>query len=163
MPDAILGLPECDATIYERIGRIASEWSWVESLLAEMLSHFCRADAGAMYVITQNVSSSTVSSWLKTLTEIRISDLQSRSVILDLLNEIDHVRAERNTVVHGLWSGYEAPGFGIVRTMRWDRAEVARTEMHSIADLDALIAHIRSIQLGLGNLGIRMGFLVLRT
>lgn len=139
IPDPILGASDCDPGIYERIGRIATEWSWVELLLSDMLSYFCRAESGSMYVITQSVSISSIIGWLQTLVEIKVQDLQTRDTLLDLLREIDSLRTERNTAVHGIWLGGGAPVFAMVQTMRWGRAEVVKSQMNSISDLDDVI------------------------
>lgn len=152
MPHPLLDTAPPEAPIYERIGKIASEWAWVELLLAEMLARFCQADPGAMYVVTQSVSGSTMTDWLRTLTQIKVKDLTSCKAILDLLTEIDDARTERNTVVHGVWKAHQEPGFGWVQTMRWDRSEVVKTELWSLSDLDEVIEHIERIQLMLGNL-----------
>jgi hypothetical protein len=163
MPDAILGERAPSAEVYRRIGQVAAEWGWVEQLLADMLAHFCHAEPGAIYVLTQNVSNSTVGSWLRTLIDIKIKDAHFAKIIADLLTEVDDARTERNVIVHGLWRGHEeGDGFAWVQTLRWDRAEVARDELWSLADLDESIDNIQKIQLMLSNLGVRMGFLKLQ-
>ncbi len=159
MPNKILDAKEPSPEIHQRIGKVASEWAWVEHLLAEMLAHFCRADHGAMYVITQNVSAATVTGWLRTLTEIQVKDVASAKVILDLLSEVDDARAERNTIIHGTWTSSDDPSAAFVRTFKWERQEVSRSELWSIDDLDDLLNRLTNIQLMLGNLGLSMGFL----
>lgn len=163
MPDPIFAVTPPDKEIYERIGMVASEWSWVESLLGEFLSNLCRADPGAMYVITQSVSTATITDWLKTLIQIKFEDDNSRKVVLDLLNEIDTTRGERNTVVHGLWRGHGTPGFAWVRTARWDRSEVVKEELWSNADLDDLVVDIQQKALDLGKIGVQLGFCKIKT
>jgi hypothetical protein len=159
MTDPIFGVTDPDPEIYARIGKVATNWSRVETLMGEMLAHFCSADHGSMYVITQNVSNSTVVGWLRTLTEVRVKERDVSDVILNLLTEIDDTRAERNVVVHGIWRGHDAPGFAHVRTVRWERRDVAREELWSSNDLDDLISQIERLQLKLGNLGVTLGFL----
>jgi hypothetical protein len=162
MPNPILGATAPDTEIYTRIGKVAAEWAWIEILLAEMLAHSCHADPGAMYVITQNVSAATITDWLRTLTQIQIKDAPSATVILNLLNEIDDARGERNTIVHGTWFAADEPGFAWLQTFKWERQEVARSELWSTGDLDAVIDNLTTIQLMLSNLGITMGFLKLQ-
>jgi hypothetical protein len=163
MPDPLFQAVPPEPAIYERVGRIAAEWSWVEMLLGETLSHFCHADPGSMYVITQNVSAATVTDWLRTLVQIKVKEDTSAKIILDLLTEIDAARAERNTVVHGVWRAHEEPGFGWVQTFRWERSEVVKNELWSLADLDAVAEDLMRLQLMLGNLGIKLGFLKPKT
>jgi hypothetical protein len=159
MATSLLGSIDVPPDFQQRIGRIAVEWSWIEMLLGEMLAHFCRADHGSMYVITQSVSGSTITDWLRTLAQIKVKDDAGRKVITDLLAEVDTARSERNTYVHGIWNGHEECSLATVQTFKWDRAEVAQTAVCSIPDLDDVIAHLESVQLMLGNLGLRMGFL----
>lgn len=158
MANPILGVIDPGSDIYQRIGKVAIEWAWIEILLGEMLSHFCRADPGAMYVITQTVSAATITSWLRTLTQIQVHDGDSAKVISDLLNDVDDARSERNTIVHGIWWAADDPGFAWVQTARWEREEVTRSELWSIGDLDATIANMNAIQLMLANLGIKLDF-----
>jgi hypothetical protein len=163
MPDPILDVKEPGPEIYQRIGQVAADWAYVEMLLGEMLAHFCHADHGSMYVITQNVAIATVTGWLRTLVEIKVKDATAAKVISDLLTDVDDTRTERNVVVHGVWKAADEPGFAWVQTFKWDRQEVARNELWSTGDLDALIQHIAVIQLMLANLGDRMGFLKFET
>jgi len=159
MPHTIMGTPEPASDIYARIGQVAAEWSWLEKLLAEMLSYFCHADPGAMYVISQSASSANVLKWLRQLVELQVHEPATVKILINLLDEIDAIREERNTVAHGLWRAHEEPGFAWVHTLRWGRSEVARDEHWSLADLDALIEDIRRMQLAVGNLGLKLGFL----
>lgn len=64
-------------------------------------------------------------------------------------------------VVHGIWTDDPDPKLAQVQTFKWDRAEVAKTEVWDTGDLDDLIAHIESLQLMLGNIGVKFGFLKL--
>jgi len=159
MPHAMLNAPAPDKEIYARIGMVASEWSYVELLLDEMLSHYCQADPGSMYVITRTVANASIIGWLRTLLEIKVKDLNTRDVITDLLNDIDAAREERNVIVHGNWTAHPDPGFGWVQTFNWERAEVVRNTLCSVADLDAQIAELQRLQGELGTLGLRIGFL----
>lgn len=161
MASPILGVVDPDPEIYQRIGKVSAEWGWIEMLLSEMLAHFCSAQPGAMYVITQNVSSASIIGWLRTLTHIQVKNADTLVVILDLLNEVDEVRADRNTIVHGTWRAADDPGFAWCQTFNWERKKVARSELWSLADLDAVISDLQRAQIMLANLGVKMGFLTL--
>ncbi len=103
-PHSSLAYAAIDETILNRIGRVTTEWAWVERLMGELLAYMCKADASRMYVITQNVSSSAVNGWLATLSPIVFQRQPDRlSVVVDLLKDIDLARNERNDVVHGSW------------------------------------------------------------
>ena len=160
MPSPILDAKRPSEQILALIGRVASEWAWVEHLLAEMLSHFCTADPGSLYVITQTTSAASIVGWLRTLCRIRVKNPDTVNTLVNLLNEVDDARADRNTVVHGTWFAFEDDaGYGYVNTMKWDRAEVSKTELWSADDLMDVIHEIENLQLKLGNLGLSIGFL----
>ena len=162
MPHQILSAhPAPDKEIYARIGAVASEWSYMEILLANMLAHFCGAEHGAMLVITQTVANSSVVQWLRTLIEIKVKDLHSKDILLNLMNEVDDARTERNTLVHGAWYGdvNAGPGFAWVQTFRWDRAEAAKDEFYSASDIDSLIGEIQRLQGEIAQIGLMLGFL----
>lgn len=158
MTNPICGTRDPDPGIYQRIGQVTSEWAWIKLILGETLAHFCHADPGAMYVITQNASSASITDWLRTLTQIQVKDAPSAEVILSLLKQIDDVRAERNIVVHGTWRAGDDPTTAWVQTLRWERREVVRDELWSIGDLDDLIGEMSDLQARLAELGVSMGF-----
>ncbi|MEX2450433.1 MAG: hypothetical protein WD407_06215 [Rhodospirillales bacterium] len=141
MTNPILSTKDPDPQIYQRIGKIAAEWSWVEMLLSEMLAHFCRAGP-VMYVVTQRIATTTITGSLRTLADIQVKDSDAVKAILDLLAEVDIARAERNVIVHGAWRAAAEPGFAWVQTFKWSRQEVVRDELWSTSDLDAVADYI---------------------
>ena len=159
MPDPFLDSEPVSSEIHQRIGAVSAEWSWVEILLGEMLSFFVKADPGAMYVITNDVNGKTLVSWLRTLSDIKAKDADTLKVFKDLLNEVDDLRATRNTIVHGAWQGHGDPSVASVNTFRWSRSDVSRTEVWSVHDLDEFIGDITAAQRRLGALGVHLGFL----
>lgn len=60
MPHSLLGSKQLSPEFYQRIGRVATEWGYVEMMLHEMLAFFCKAEPGSMYVITQSVATASV-------------------------------------------------------------------------------------------------------
>jgi hypothetical protein len=146
MPHPIIADTLPDPEILARIGEVAVEWSYLESVTNDFLAFLCEADLGAFYVVTQNTSNSSITNWIKTLVEVRVQDPDPQKIILDTIIDIDETRMDRNTVVHGLWNTGTQPGFAHCQTLRWARAEVAKDEMWSLADFDELIDHIRQLQ-----------------
>ena len=130
---------EIEPEFHERLGHIVTSWAVIESLQAEFLAHLLQADPGSMYIMTQNVSARTVTGWIRTMTPIHLSDQESQQRIADLLTKIDEVRADRNALVHGLWSTESTAGTVLVQTVRWERAEIVKGEIWTLADLDELI------------------------
>ncbi len=136
---------EIEPDFLERLGRIITQWAFVEATESEMISHLLDADPGGMYVMTQSVSGKTLTDWIRTLVPIRLSHPESQKRIKTLLTEIDEARAERNALAHGLWSTDTIPGSVAVQTVRWERSEVVKTEIWTAADLDELIDRILHI------------------
>ncbi len=130
---------EIEPEFHERLGRIITNWAVIDSLQTEFLAHLLQADPGSMYIMTQNVSAKTVTGWIRTMTPIHLSDQESQQRIADLLNKIDEMRADRNALVHGLWSTESTAGTVLVQTVRWERAEIVKGEIWTLADLDELV------------------------
>ena len=64
---------EIEPDFLERLGRIVTQWAFVEATESEMISHLLDADPGGMYVMTQSVSGKTLTDWIRTLVPIRLS------------------------------------------------------------------------------------------
>jgi hypothetical protein len=103
-------MPDVDTRHYVpseiRLGlaNIVIEWSKIEAYLAEFLSWLLTADQGAMYVLNQDVSSSTQLNWIRTLADHGFTNENTRENLYDLFLRIDAARIDRNGYVHGLWS-----------------------------------------------------------
>lgn len=131
--------PKIEPAFLEKLGQIVVEWSYIDALQAEFLGLLLDADRGAVYVMTQNVSAKSVTAWIRTMLPVCLTHDESQNRIAELLNEMDQTRAERNTLVHGLWSADAEPGSVLVQTVRWERSEVVKTEVTTAADLNELI------------------------
>jgi hypothetical protein len=107
-------------------------------------------------VISQNVSASTVTGWIRVLLQIPAVQATGIGDLSELLTEIDDVRAERNALAHGLW--YPSPETAQVQTVRWDRTEVIKTTVVTIGDLDDLLRRIEDIVRKLRVLAGQFGF-----
>ena len=79
------------------------QWARVESLLAEFLSYLLMANSGYMYVLNQDVASSTQLKWIRTLVEARVTNTNTKEGLTALFERIDAVRQERNAYIHGVW------------------------------------------------------------
>lgn len=139
------------------LGSIVESWAYVDGAVNEMLALLMRADPGSVYVVTQNVSSSSVSTWVRTLLET-MAATDGRNALLELLSEIDALRGERNAVVHGLWMVDGDPDSAILQTIKWDRREVVRHELMTCADLEDLWSRIKDARPQIDTALLRMGF-----
>jgi len=156
MADQVFELP---AIITQGVGEIVIAWARVESLLAEFLSFLLQADHGSMYVLNQDVASSTQLKWIRTIADSRFTNHATQKNLNILFDRIDKIRGERNVYIHGLWGPGPEPGTAIVQTVKLDRAEWIRTELVTVADLKEVINDIRSIDDELYTLGKTLGFI----
>jgi len=144
--------------LLSRLGMIVYRWSYVEMLMAEFLSFLLKADPALMYVVTENVSTSTVADWIRTLLIVRHIPHEPPAEIMELLKTVDGLRGERNSLVHGLWSPGHVAGSAEIQSVRWERSEVVKTELVTLADLDELSIEIAEATSELIALGQRYGF-----
>ena len=97
-------------------------------------------------IVTSNVSQSTLGDWIKALIQFRPTPPNLAAEILDALNQVDELRAERNVLVHGLWGTNCPPGAALVQTTRIERSEIIRDRVVTTADLDEFIDLALSVQ-----------------
>jgi len=77
-----------DPTLLAAFARVIIAWSYVEQLQGQLLSFLLKAEGGRVFVITQNVSASTVKDWIRVLLQIPsvqltgIGDLSERSPVI---------------------------------------------------------------------------------
>ena len=147
-----------DRILYERLGQVTVHWTQVEMILGEFLSYLVEGNAGSLYVITQNVAGSTVSDWCRVLCEMRFQDGPTRKALKEMFLEADDARKQRNIYIHGLWRKGPEPKTALVRTVRWDRAEVLKDELVTVGDLESLLRRSDELFLTLHGIGVRLGF-----
>jgi hypothetical protein len=82
-----------DAALLAAFARVIILWSYVEQLQGQLLSFLLNAEAGRVFVISQNVSASTVTGWIRVLLQIPavqatgigdLSELRRRSTMYGL-------------------------------------------------------------------------------
>ena len=134
-----------DPALLAAFARVIILWSYAEQLQGHLLSFLLNAEEGRVFVISQNVSASTVTGWIRVLLQIPAVQATGIGDLSELLTEIDEVRAERNALAHGLWYGAPSPKTAQVHTVRWDRTEVIKATVVTIGDLDDLLRRIEDI------------------
>ena len=150
---------EIEPELLYALGQVVVSWSAIEAIIAEFLSFMLAANPAHMYVLNQTTSVEMQSKWIRTLIEIRVPDQSDKDELENLFKEFDEVRRDRNAIVHGLWSTRCEPGAVLVQTMRLDRAEIAREELVTRADLDELIDRIGELRAEFSRIGKFCGFL----
>ncbi len=111
-----------------------------------------------MHIVSKNISSSTITDWLRILTPFQFGHPETQAGLANLFGRINNVRGERNAYVHGLWSAGSVPTTAEVMTIRWERTEIMKSELVTTSDLDGLLADIGEIQGELVMLGDKIGF-----
>jgi len=123
-----------------RLGLIVTRCALIDEIISDILTKLIEAHRAPMYVITQNVSASTISDWLRTLGPLlEARDLLDAEALRNTLALADDVRRERNALAHGVWQDGPEPNTAIIRTIRLDRVEIIKEELCTVADLDDLI------------------------
>ena len=140
------------------LGRIVVAWAYVESLEGLFLSYLLQSEPARTLVVTQNVSGSTITDWIRTLLQIPLVQKSGIGDLTNLLREIDDVRGDRNRLIHGLWSPGDQLGAVEVQTIRWDRTAVIKTELVTGEDLLELHHRAKHLVVELRGLGNRLGF-----
>jgi PII-like signaling protein len=126
--------------------RVVILWSYVEALQDHLLSFLVQGEPGRMFVIMGNVSTATKTDWIRTLLRLPAVQAVGMGDLKNLLEEIDDLRAEGNTLAHGIWSFGGAGGASAtVQTIRMDRAIPIKTLLVTTPDLAELLHRIENI------------------
>jgi len=147
-----------DFELASRLGRIEVRWASLEYWISLLLSTLLKADHGGMIVVTNSVAVSVQSKWIRILLAGHAHEGEQNKRVVQLLDRADDLRAERNELVHGIWEpGHEAHT-AQVQTANLDRAEIIRTRLVTIRDLDELLDEINEWISDYIELGRELGF-----
>lgn len=149
---------QVDPILLQKLGEVVTEWAIVDEFTGRLLSGLVGANSTSMLIVTQNVSANSQTTWCRTLLSDLLKDNHGRETALNLLSEIDELRAERNGLVHGLWSGGEIEGTAVVQTYRLDRPDIIVSQLLTAAELEELITRIVEARTHLARLVIGLGF-----
>ena len=147
-----------DPALMEALGNLVSGWSFVEAMLNEFLAFLLGADKGYAYILTQSVSNSTVTDWIKTGVTLRDFGDHASNEITMLLQRIEGVRAERNALVHGTWNEGPEPNTAMVQTVRLERRDIIVRQLVTVPDLHELINEIEGITSDLAAIARGLGY-----
>lgn len=131
---------QIEPELLERLGLFIIRWSFVETCVSNLFVLLTKGDPGSMLVVTSSISTSTITDWIRALIETHQKtphDLVNE--INDVLTEVDHLRSERNILVHGLWETTGPADSVVVQTVRLGRNEIIRGRVVTASDLDGLI------------------------
>lgn len=131
--------------LLERLGTIVIQWGHVEGCIGEIASRLLMADKGSFYVVTESVSTASLTEWCRTITKLRFEDGETKENILSVLDRVDAVRGERNVLTHGLWEVGPVVETAKVQSVRLDRTEMIKTILVTKADLDEVVDETSSL------------------
>lgn len=125
------------------LGQVVYRWSVLEYLISLLLATLVKGDHGAMMIITNSTAGASQSKWIRGLLSGREREAQHAARVTDLLDRADEMRNERNELVHGVWetTGCEART-ALVQTVNLDRAEIIKTRLVTVHDLEQLVTDI---------------------
>jgi hypothetical protein len=149
-----------DPALTEPLGQIVIRWASLESWVSFLLANLLDADPGGMHVMTNSVSTSTQTQWIRNLLKHRPPhEAEKKEKIESLLNWADDLRSERNEFIHGLWDTTKCePGTAIVETVNFQRARIVVSRLVTPNDLNQLVIEIDDWIAAYVKLGRELGF-----
>jgi hypothetical protein len=148
-----------DPELRERLGQIVIRWASADSWISALLATIAHADPGAMTLITNNVSASTQSRWIRGLLAFRKNEAVAGARVKELLQRADELRARRNELIHGLWDSTDCePRTAKVQTINLERSEPLRERLVTVEELDQLVVQIDDWIADYVKLGRELGF-----
>lgn len=156
MPD--LAPTVIDTELTERLGQIVVRWSSLEYWISLLLATMLKADHGGMMVVTNNVAISVQTKWIRTLMSGHAHEAQHSQRVSRLLDRADELRSERNEFVHGIWQSGPEPRTALVETVNLERAEIIRSRLVTVQDLNELVVEIDHWIEDYVTLGRELGF-----
>jgi hypothetical protein len=146
-----------DPALLQQLGRVVVHWSYVERLVSDLFVWAVEGQAEPLTVVTANISTGTLSEWIRNVLDTREDYSDQANDIRDLLTDISEVRTERNTLVHGVWALSTVPPSAIVQVIRLDRSALVSELVVTPADLDALSHHICDLAIKLREILLKLG------
>jgi hypothetical protein len=148
-----------DPDLARRIGQIVYRWSSLEYLISMLLATLLKADHGGMMVITNSIAIGTQTKWIRALLSGHPQEEAEGQMVTELLERADTLRTERNELIHGIWDTTNCePRTALVQTVNLERAEIIRTRLVGVDDLDDLVIEIDQWIADYVKLGRQLGF-----
>lgn len=136
---------QVEPEILQELGELVVRWSLVEQYVSEIFILLTEGNRALMTVVTANVSQNAITGWIRTLLDIYDLPQDLTNEIKETLDEVDELRAERNSLVHGIWSTKSEPNSALVQTVRLERREIVRELVVTAADLRELVHRVLDV------------------
>ena len=129
---------------------------WVSLLLSTLV----KADHAGMSIVTNNLAIATQTKMIRAILSVYAHKEQKvTDAVAELLQRVDDLRTERNELVHGIWDTTNCePKTALIQTVNLDRAEIIRTRLITVPDLDDLMIEIDKWIADYIKLGRQLGF-----
>lgn len=122
----------------EALGRVVVVSADIEKYLAHIFMALIDGNRGALQVVIQNVSQKTLEAWIRTLLETKKEEPLDKE-LLAILDEIQELRIERNSYIHGMWKFDSETGAGSVWSLKLERSDIIKETVVTLADLNEYI------------------------
>jgi len=153
------GFSQIDPQLTSRLGQLAINWGVIENWLGHLLAALIGAEAGALSVVTQDMSAATIIQISKTTISIFETEHPEFSAIRELLDFADDIRGERNELVHGIWESTNCqPGTALVQNSNWKKSEIIRERLVTTTELDQLLIDCQTWLDSYVELGLKFNF-----
>lgn len=148
-----------DPALSARLGDIVIKWSSIEEWIGYLIATMTDGEPGAMSVVTGEMSSSLSIQIVRTLISIHEHKEPELAKLRELVDRADRLREERNEYVHGIWDSTDCePDTCLVSIFNWKRAEITRTVLVTVSDLDNLAVELDNWVADYVALGKQMNF-----
>ena len=141
LPDIIQPLPISD-DLTAGVGRIVIHFAYVESWIDKLAGQLIGANPPLFQFVAQDVSSASKLGWIRQLLKQMFVGQNGHQHMLAMLDRVDDIRKQRNSLMHGLWREGSTNNVALVQTVRTDRAIPIQHELITVADLADLLKDI---------------------
>jgi|SRR5579859_82322 len=128
-----------DPKLMEALGRAVVMWAHVELAVSQIFIVLTGGNRAAMLVVTENTSMKNITKWIRTLIETKMHEPLDDDV-LELMDEVDCLRDERNMFAHGLWQFDIADDAATITTIKLERATILIHTVVTLADIEEFVS-----------------------
>lgn len=110
-------VPNVTSVHHRFIGKLVAEWSKLEAALEDLIWCILRLQEEDGRTLTKRTDTEAKITILRSLGPRHLSG-EMLSKLLDAVDEADHLREDRNFVVHGIWATLQPNGVPIAMSIR---------------------------------------------
>jgi hypothetical protein len=126
------------------IGEIVVQWAYLEDSVIRVAASCLGVRVGVIRLLSEQSPMSALQKTIRNVSVFAVSE-RLQADITNVLDRLDHARAERNQYVHGLWGRTNETGLAEVQSIRFSSQEIIKRTIVTPSDLEALLEDISSI------------------